>query len=159
MQRFMQRKKNIKFSSTGAALQPTEKKTISTDHVSLSKTSYIYDGTAKTPTVTVKDGNKTLVENMDYTVAYRDNVNVGTAKATVTGKDNYTGTVTKEFIITKASTTKQEVKELSKCTITINQTSYTYDGKVKKPTVTIKDGSAVLKKGRIIQSLIAIMSM
>ncbi len=34
--------------------------------ISLSQTSYTYDGKAKEPTVTVKDGSKTLVKNIDY---------------------------------------------------------------------------------------------
>jgi len=58
-----------------------------------------YDGTAMTPTVTVQDGNATLVEGTDYTVAYENNVNIGTATVTVTGKGNYTGTKTATFTI------------------------------------------------------------
>lgn len=135
---------NIKFSSTGVASNPIGKKTISSNNVSLSQTSYTYDGKAKTPTVIVKDGSKTLVENADYTVAYSNNVNVGTAEVTVTGKGNYSGTVTKKFTIKEAPTPGQKVKKLSKCTITVSQTSYTYDGRAKKPTVTVKDGSKTL---------------
>ena len=123
-----------------------EKKKISDNNVSLSQTSYIYDGKAKKPTITVKDGNKTLVKDTDYTITYGNNVNAGTAKVTVTGKGDYTGTVTKEFTITKADTPEQEGKKLSECTITITQTSYIYDGKAKKPTVTVKDGNKTLVK-------------
>ena len=36
--------------------------------VTIEETSYTYDGTAKTPTVTVKDGEKTLTKDTDYTV-------------------------------------------------------------------------------------------
>ena len=138
---------NIKFSSTGTASNPIEKKTISSNNVSLSQNSYTYDGKAKKPTVTVKDGAIVLKEGTDYTVAYSNNINIGTAKVTVTGKGNYTGTVTKEFTITKAAPPEQGVKNLSQCTIKLSKSSYAYDGKAKKPTVTVKDGTAVLKEG------------
>ena len=136
---------DIKFSSTGTALNPIEKKTISSNNVTLSQNSYTYDGRAKKPTVTIKDGNTVLKEGTDYTVTYSNNINVGTAKVTVTGKGNYTGTVTKEFMITKAAP-EQGVKDLSHCTVTLSKSSYTYDGKAKKPAVTVKDGNTALKE-------------
>ena len=80
-----------------------EAKPISECTVTLSPTSYIYDGNAKTPSVTVKDGTKTLTADTDYTVAYANNTNVGTATVTVTGKGNYTGTASATFTITQAS--------------------------------------------------------
>jgi len=58
-----------------------------------------YTGSAITPTVTVKDGETTLVLNTDYTVAYSNNVETGTATVTVTGKGNYSGTATANFTI------------------------------------------------------------
>lgn len=70
--------------------------------VTLARTSYIYDGKAKTPAVTVKLDGKTLVLNTDYTVSYSNNVNVGTAKVTIAGKGNYTGSTTASFTITRA---------------------------------------------------------
>ena len=136
---------DILFSSTGIS-HPVEKKTISRNNVTLSQSTYTYDGTAKTPTVTVKDGSAVLREGTDYTVAYSNNINVGTAKVTVTGKGNYTGAVTKEFTITEAAP-EQRVKELSHCTVTLSKSSYTYDGKAKKPAVTVKDGNTALKEG------------
>ena len=62
--------------------------------------SQTYNGSALTPVVTVQDGNTTLTEGTDYTVEYSNNTNAGTsAKATITGKGNYTGTVEKNFTI------------------------------------------------------------
>ena len=61
--------------------------------------SYGYSGKAYTPTVTVKVDGKTLTKETDYTVQYENNVKPGTAKITVTGKGNYTGTKTKTFEI------------------------------------------------------------
>ena len=65
--------------------------------------SVTYTGSAKKPSVTVKDGDYTLVEGKDYTVTYSNNTNAGTATVTVTGKGNYTGSVSKNFTINKAS--------------------------------------------------------
>lgn len=76
-------------------------KDISKFTVTLNETKYKYDGTAKEPTATVKDGDTTLTLNTDYTVTYSSNINAGTATATITGKGNYTGTVEKTFTINK----------------------------------------------------------
>jgi len=62
-------------------------------------TDQTYTGEAITPTVTVKDGETTLVLNTDYTVAYSNNVETGTATVTVTGTGNYSGTATANFTI------------------------------------------------------------
>lgn len=69
--------------------------------VELNPTSVEYDGTEKTVTVTVTCNGKVLTvgSGYDYTVAYKDNVNIGTASVTVTGIHNYEGTVTKTFQI------------------------------------------------------------
>jgi len=74
-------------------------KNISSATVSLSSTSYTYDGTAKKPTVTVKYGSTTLTKGTDYTVSYSNNTNAGTAKVIVKGINNYSGSVTKTFTI------------------------------------------------------------
>lgn len=58
-----------------------------------------YTGEAIEPTVTVKDGETTLTLGTDYTVAYSDNVETGTATVTVTGMGDYSGTATATFII------------------------------------------------------------
>ena len=86
-------------------LGPAPQTDISKAAVTLEKTTYPYDGKAKTPAVAVTLDGKTLIPSTDYTVSYTDNVNVGTAKATVTGKGNYKGSVTKTFTITKADDT------------------------------------------------------
>lgn len=72
-------------------------------NVSLSKTSYVYDKTAKVPVVTVTLNSKPLVSGTDYTVSYSNNTSVGTATVTVNGKGNYTGKIAKSYTITKAS--------------------------------------------------------
>lgn len=59
-----------------------------------------YDGKAKTPQVVVKDGDKTLVRDTDYTVSYQNNTNIGNATVTLQGKGSYTGTASASFTIT-----------------------------------------------------------
>ena len=81
--------------------------------VVLSATSYTYDGKAKTPTVTVNDGEKVLVKDVDYTISYENNVNVGTATATITGIGNYNGTITKSFVITLIAPTNVKVSNVA----------------------------------------------
>ena len=88
----------IHYNSVG----PTTK-IISTCTINLEQTSYTYDGKAKQPTVTVKDGDTTLTSGKDYEVTYADNIDAGTAKVTITGNGDYSGTVTKEFTIQKAN--------------------------------------------------------
>lgn len=83
--------KTAKFSIVGKAASDLDV-TVDTPTVN-------YDGLAKTPAVTVKDGAVTLVKDTDYTVAYENNTNAGTAKVTVTGKGKYAGTKTVEFTI------------------------------------------------------------
>lgn len=87
---------------------------------------YVYTGKAITPEVTV-DG---LTEGQDYEVAYSDNVNVGTAKVTITGKGSCTGKIEKTFSITPADISKKEVTGLKE--------SYVYTGKAITPEVTIE---------------------
>ena len=69
----------------------------------LNTTSYVYDGKAKTPSVTVKDGQKTLTNGTDYTVSYSSNVNAGTATVTITGKGNYKNSKSLTFKIKPGS--------------------------------------------------------
>ena len=97
------------------------KEDISKSEVTLEKNSCIYDGKAKTPAVTVRLNGKTLTLNTDYTVSYSNNVNIGTAKAVVTGKGNYTGSKTVNFTIIKA----EEQQDMSiTCTKKLYKVTY-----------------------------------
>ncbi len=62
-----------------------------------------YTGKPLTPLITLKYGNYTLTSN-DFDVKYTNNVEPGYAKATVTGKGNFTGSETVTFLIEKDST-------------------------------------------------------
>lgn len=104
-------------------INSVEKLNLNSDdyEMSLSSSSYTYDATAKTPTITIKNDIATLVKDTDYTVEYSNNINAGTATVTVTGIGNYTGTLTKTFIINKAQQTINAT--ISSNTIDIGYTS------------------------------------
>ena len=72
--------------------------------VELSKTVYTYSGAPCTPKVTVRDMEGNLLEeDVDFTVTYSDNIDVGTATATVTGIGLYLGTITATYSIQPAA--------------------------------------------------------
>ena len=76
------------------------------DSVTLSKTWFPYTGNAVKvgSYIKVKSGDTALKYGTDFTLAYEDNVNcgIGTARVTVQGIGNYTGTVTKKYTILPA---------------------------------------------------------
>ena len=110
---------------------------ISKASVTLSTSTYAYDGKAKKPGVTVKLNGKTLKNGTDYTVSYSNNTKVGTATVKITGKGNYTGSVSKTFKI------KNDFK---KATISgISNKSYT--GKNITQSITVKYNGKTLKNG------------
>ena len=93
-------------------------KDIANTKVTLSKTSYAYDGKAKTPVVTVIDDDYLLQENEDYTITYSDNIKVGTATVMITGIGRYTGTVSASFTIQQVK--KNNVIKSSNITKTVS---------------------------------------
>ncbi len=117
----------------------------------LSTTSYIYDGIAKTPKVIVENGDKTLTLGTDYTVSYANNINAGTATVTITGIGIYAETIKKTFTIKGIS--------ISGMIATLSTTSCTYDGKAKTPGVTVKTERKPLLLEQIIKYPMPIMQM
>ena len=113
---------------------------IAVSDIELSSTTYTYDGKAKIPTVTVKNAlGDTLVKDVDYTVSYSNGAtNVGKYNVTVTMKGNYSGTKVLSYSITSA--------DISKCKVSLSNQSYTYNGKVQTPAVTVKNSSGTTLK-------------
>lgn len=70
------------------------------DDVALEYDQVEYDGSRKTPSVSVVHDGKTLSLDADYRVMYSSNLNAGTAKAIVVGVGDYAGAVSKPFTIT-----------------------------------------------------------
>ena len=110
---------------------------ISKASVTLSTSTYAYDGKAKKPGVTVKLNGKTLKNDTDYTVSYSNNTKVGTATVKITGKGNYTGSVSKTFKI-KNNFKKATVSGIS---------NKSYTGKNITQSITVKYNGKTLKNG------------
>ena len=110
---------------------------ISKASVTLSTSTYAYDGKTKTPSVTVKVGGKTLKKDTDYTVSYSNNTKVGTAKVTIKGKGNYTGSVSKTYSI-KNNFKKATISGIS---------TKAFTGKNITQSITVKYNGKTLKNG------------
>ena len=110
---------------------------ISKASVTLSTSTYAYDGKAKKPGVTVKLNGKTLKNGTDYTVSYSNNTKVGTATVKITGKGNYTGSVSKTYSI-KNNFKKATVSSIS---------TKAFTGKNITQSITVKYNGKTLKNG------------
>jgi hypothetical protein len=124
--------------------------------VTVSKTSYTYDGKAKKPKVTVKYFDGKDINSQYYTVTYKNNKKVGEATVTVKFKGDYSGTLKTTFKIKPAATTLKTVSSEKTKTITVKwkkqtiqttgyQIQYSTSSKFTKNTtshvtVTVKSG-------------------
>lgn len=104
--------------------------------VKLSKTSYNYDGSAKTPSVTAKDSKGKTIAKKYYTVSYANNKAIGTATATVKFKGRYSGTKKLTF----------KIKEVKATSISLNKTSVNLDkGKSVTLSATVSPSNTTYK--------------
>ena len=87
----------------------------------------------------MKYGSTTLIKGKDYTLSYGENTNAGKGSVKISGKGNYTGTISKTFTINKRSVSTLSYNSLS---------TRTYTGKAIKPSITVKYGKTTLKNGR-----------
>lgn len=72
----------------------------------------------------------------DYRLTYANNINAGTATVTITGKGDYTGTASRQFVI--------EALSLRKAVVTVSVSSYVFNGKARKPdTEVVLDGKTL----------------
>ena len=119
--------------------------------ITLNPISFTYDGTEKKPETTVKVGSKILEKDKDYTVEYKNNINVGTATVTITGKGSYNGvTATTTFKINEKRITIPAGKTLtyngeeqtgvdSKAEYKLNGTIKATNAKTYSATATLTD--------------------
>ncbi len=112
-------------------------KEVTNPTIELSQTSYTYNGSAQTPTVTVKDGSTTIASG-EYTVSYSNNTNAGTATVTIADKANG------NYTVSGSATFTISPKEVSSPTIEFSDAEITYTGSALTPTITVKDGSTVI---------------
>ena len=120
-----------------AEIPALSKISISKASVTLSTSTYAYDGKAKKPGVTVKLNGKTLKNGTDYTVSYSNNTKVGTATVKITGKGNYTGSVSKTYSI-KNNFKKATISGIS---------TKAFTGKNITQNITVKYNGKTLKNG------------
>ena len=114
------------------------KKSLNNGLLTLSETSYVYDGTYKKPAATVTFEGKVLQEGKDYTISYRNNLNVGVATVIATGMGDYTGYTSKNFTITKRAMAGGTVSVAS---------SLSFTGSNITPSVTVKVAGRTLTNG------------
>ena len=98
----------------------------------------IYTGEEQQPEVVVRDGRTTLTKDVDYTVAYSNNVNAGSAKFTVTGIGTYKGELTSNFFINPRDLSSEMIAPV---------TGITYTGSAQYPTLTITYNGKTLVEG------------
>lgn len=143
----------FKMERANVEISASYKKLIQSSWITIA--SATYDGTAKEPTVTVKDGTTTIAASA-YSVSYADNVNASAnAKVTVTiasTNANYAGTAEKKFTISPAELTKvtlknsefiytfsditAEVTSVKASELDVPEGGYTVSGNVAKETGT-----------------------
>lgn len=106
----------------------------------VSKNTFTYNGKVQKPTVTIKDAKgRQMVYKTDFTVSYSNanSTNVGNYTMTVKFTGKYAGYDAKKISYKiKAKTTLPS--------ISLSKGSFTYNGKVQKPSITVKDGSKKL---------------
>ena len=100
--------------------------------IELEQNSYVYDGTAKTPSVTVYDDNNEEIPSEEYIVEYSNNINAGEATITITDVIGgyYTINASTTFTITKAPISP-----------TVSIIGWTYGDTASTPSISGNTGS------------------
>lgn len=97
----------------------------------------VFTGVQVRPDVVVSYGNYQFINNSDYTLSFKDNVNIGTASVVVTGKNHLSGSRTVTFPIEKA--------DISSTEIAVKNATFT--GSAVKSYVDVRLGNVTLKEG------------
>ncbi|GEM_PF-5860091 len=100
-----------------------------------------YDGTAHAPSVSVTQGETTLVQGRDYVVSYNGGTEAGTATATVMLQGEYNGSISRTY-----SVNPKEM--IATDSVLVDNNIYIYTGEEIIPVVTVMDGNRYLKEGR-----------
>ena len=140
------------------AIPALEKTPIDDAVISGVASAMVYTGKALTPTPKVVLGDVTLQQDVDYTLTYSKNKNVGTASVVITGAGKYKGSIEKKFKINPKATSMVSASALSKgftakwkkltTQTTGYQLQYSTSSSFKSgnKTVTITKNSTVTKK-------------
>lgn len=100
-----------------------------------------YNGKSYKPEVVVSYRGVELQEGTDYNIAYKDDVNAGSATVVITGGNSgcYVGTKEVRYTITKRS--------MDKATVKLSASAYEYTGTAVVPELTVTDLGKTLKEG------------
>jgi len=96
--------------------------------------SAVFNGEAQTPVITVTDIMKTLEIDADFTTTITPQTNVGTYTGTITGRGNYSGTVSVDFVIDPKPLTEDM----------LNIPPVMFSGAAQTPVLTVTDGAKTL---------------
>ena len=99
----------------------------------------VYTGSKIQPKVTLKYKGQKLKAKKDYTVKYKNNLNVGTASITFKGKGNFKGSRTLQFAINQAS--------IRNCSVSY-QKSWHWNGSLIKPALNVTYKGKKLAEGK-----------
>lgn len=108
------------------------------DEIIVNETNFVYTGNEIFPEVIVKVGNKELIKDVDYTIYYGNNIDVGTGYIRINATGNYTGYETIEFNIIS--------KDINNTNINVDLSNKQYIGRYIRPTVEVFDGSYKLRE-------------
>lgn len=97
----------------------------------------VFTGEQVRPDVVVSYGSYQFISDSDYTLSFKDNVNIGTASVVVTGKNHLSGSRTVTFPIEKA--------DISSTEIAVKNATFT--GSAVKSGVDVRLGNVTLKEG------------
>jgi hypothetical protein len=121
--------------TANALVNVTYKKELSNTDITISDiTSPTYTGEELEPAIVVKDGTTTLVEGVDYTVSYTNNINAALATdataptVTITAvatSEKYSGSASKKFTILKADIPESDITAPTPKTLVYSQGTQT----------------------------------
>lgn len=97
----------------------------------------VFTGEQVRPDVVVSYGSYQFISDSDYTLSFKDNINIGTASVVVTGKNHLSGSRTVTFPIEKA--------DISNTEIAVKNATFT--GSAIKSGVDVRLGNVTLKEG------------
>lgn len=97
----------------------------------------VFTGEQVRPDVVVSYGSYQFISDSDYTLSFKDNVNIGTASVVVTGKNHLSGSRTVTFPIEKA--------DISSTEIAVKNATFT--GSAIKSDVDVRLGNVTLEEG------------
>ena len=121
---------------------------VATD-ITLDETRFDFTGEEIRPNVTVRVKDQLLTLDKDYTLEYKNNVEVGTAAVVVTGiaTSGYMGTVEHPFYIEPKAEDAPTPITIKGTDVTIDGTSFPATGEEIKPAVTVTVDGKILTAG------------